>query len=273
MQGNSAPAFTNVLISGNTAAGTGGGIYWASSGNPVLNNTTLTANSAGYRGGGIYLAGQSVGIIGFRNSILWGNLAGDSQYPGKQVFTYSGTIQLYHCCYANNPGDMQITVGFYDIANCITSDPLFADAPNGDYRLTGASPCTDVGNNTYNALGTDIRGTGFGRKLVKTNYTQEGTIDMGAYEYNSATDPTGCINPVFSTDGTDPTCPGGSDGEIYITITTADQGPYTFSINNGSDYDATFIGTYPNYTLTGLPAGIHKIRAKDNYGCESEECP
>ncbi|HMM12669.1 MAG TPA: hypothetical protein PKE03_11300, partial [Bacteroidales bacterium] len=196
IQGNSSPIFTNTMISNNIANEQGGGVYWVSSGNPVFNNATFANNIAAARGGAIYLYGQSTGILTLRNSILWGNQANAPTYPGKQVYWYSGYIHLKHTCYASGADNMQLTVGFYDIDSyCITTDPQFVDASNKDFRIKGISPCADAGNDSYNTLLTDIRGMGFGRKLLKSNYTQSGVIDMGAYEYNSNTDPMGCANP------------------------------------------------------------------------------
>lgn len=68
------------------------------------------------------------------------------------------------------------------------------------------------------------------------------------------------------------TCFGGSDGKINITMTSANHSPYTFSVNDGISYDAAFTGSYPNFMITGLPAGMYRIRVKDANGCESPEC-
>lgn len=85
----------------------------------------------------------------------------------------------------------------------------------------------------------------------------------------------GCTPPTFTTGpgNTDVSCFGGSDGAIILTITSANNSPYTFSVDNGVSYTATFSGTYPNITLTGLSASTYKIRIKDSSGCESVACP
>lgn len=85
----------------------------------------------------------------------------------------------------------------------------------------------------------------------------------------------GCTPPTFTTGpvNTDISCFGGSDGAIILTITSANNAPYTFSVDNGVNYTATFTGSYPNFTLTGLSASTHKIRIKDTSGCESVACP
>jgi hypothetical protein len=102
---------------------------------------------------------------------------------------------LYYTCFSNGTGDMQ---GSFTPSNNINSDPAFVDPALYDYRIKGISPCADAGFNDFNSLAFDIRGTGFGRKLLKTDYLSAGPIDMGAYEYNSNTDPIGCIAPTFT---------------------------------------------------------------------------
>jgi hypothetical protein len=68
-------------------------------------------------------------------------------------------------------------------------------------------------------------------------------------------------------------CFGGNDGSIKISITSSNNGPYTYSINNGTNYIGTLSGTFPNYIITGLTATTYKIKIKDVNGCESANCP
>ena len=76
--------------------------------------------------------------------------------------------------------------GTFEVTNHNTLlNPHFVDAINNDYRLYGSSPCVDAGNNEYNTENFDIRSVGFGRKLLKTDATQTGPIDMGAYEFKN----------------------------------------------------------------------------------------
>ncbi len=190
---NSTPQFINVLFAANRASINGGGIYNQGSGSVLFVNATI-ANNTATNGGGIYNNGSGITL---QNSIIWGNQASASSYPGHQIFNYSSSpISLYSSCISSAPGDiLHVSVIPTQDLYCITTDPQFADAPNGDYRLLCVSPCADEGNDSYNSLLTDIRGAGFGRKLLRTDYTQSGTIDMGAYEYNNNSDPMGCANP------------------------------------------------------------------------------
>jgi hypothetical protein len=56
----------------------------------------------------------------------------------------------------------------------ITNAPLFVDSANGDFRLQSNSPCINWGDNSVVTNSTDLAGK---PRIV------EGTVDMGAYEY------------------------------------------------------------------------------------------
>jgi hypothetical protein len=185
---NSSPQLTNVVLVSNKAI-QGGGMYNESSSSPTLTNVTIalnstianTSSSLTADGGGLYFKTSSSPTI--KNCIIWGNTAGST---GNQMYVGSGcTATLHYSCYANSTNDIGSSGTFTATDNNITLTPIFADADNGDFRIKKVSPCTDAGNSDYNSLATDIRGTGYGRKLLKSDYTQTGTIDMGAYEYNS----------------------------------------------------------------------------------------
>ena len=71
---------------------------------------------------------------------------------------------------------IKTVVFFAPDANCITSDPNFAEPANGDYRLYGNSLCKDAGYNDYNSEITDIRGQA---------RIQDSAIDMGRLRVDS----------------------------------------------------------------------------------------
>ncbi|HYM95536.1 MAG TPA: SprB repeat-containing protein [Chitinophagaceae bacterium] len=75
---------------------------------------------------------------------------------------------------------------------------------------------------------------------------------------------------------TDISCFNAGDGTITITG-SGGSSPYMFSIDNGTNYNATVIGgaSYVPINSTsgkfiGLPIGTYQIRVKDNNGCESK---
>jgi len=174
---SSSPTLTNVIVSGNTSTSGGGGIMNYTSSSPILNNVTISGNRAD-EGGGIYIFGSSSSIL--NNSIIWGNSASTS---GNEFYIESGsTVILNYSCYKDNSEDVFNEGTFTDTTHNISIDPQFADTVIGDYRLMSTSPCLDAGNDSYNSELYDIRGIGFERKLLKTGFSQIGTIDMGAYE-------------------------------------------------------------------------------------------
>lgn len=63
------------------------------------------------------------------------------------------------------------------LSNCISSDPLFANAGLNDFRLSSGSPAIDAGNNSY-VVGTE--------DLAGNSRIYNSTIDMGAYEFNGS---------------------------------------------------------------------------------------
>ncbi|NQT83556.1 right-handed parallel beta-helix repeat-containing protein [bacterium] len=169
ISGNSAPGggglsrcpgiIRNNKITGNSAS-VGGGLFlcWMPGSHGVVLNNTICGNSAKYVGGGVYDLTTPI-----RNCIIWGNTAPE----GAQLFECDSPT--YSCIQGWTGG------GEGNIAEV----PRFADAENGDFRLSPSSPCIDAGDNSAADLpDTDIVGMHrimFGGKSL--------TVDMGAYEY------------------------------------------------------------------------------------------
>ncbi len=193
---SASPTLINVLICDNSSD-YGGGIYNSGSeSSPTLINLTISGNSAATYGGGMY---NYQSLTTLNNCIVWGNKASS----GQDIYNFEGTVNLNYSCY----GDVYGTVT--PDANCTTGNPMFTDTAQSDYRLYGNSPCVDTGNDEYTTETNDIRGVSFGRKLLKIDHSQEGTIDMGAYEYKKGTDP---LIHYVKTDGSD-----SNDGDAWET--------------------------------------------------------
>jgi len=160
--------FENCVIAGNISSGQGGGMAGGSS----LRNCTIVGNSAS-TGGGVIVSspGQIV------NCILWDNLPNQFEvYPGSAQPTFS-CVQSYN----GNGGGGGV--------GSISSNPMFVDAGSwgsgqwiqGDYRLRPSSPCIDVGDNAAVTFGQDLDG----RPRI-----MNGSVDMGAYEFDVQAIPT-----------------------------------------------------------------------------------
>jgi hypothetical protein len=142
----------NCTLTGNSAYW-GGGAYGS-----VLNNCTLSGNSASYEGGGAYDSTLNNCIVYFNTAMNGANYYQD-QYGGV----------LNYCCTTPMP-----TNGVGNITNA----PLFVNYAGGNLRLQSNSPCINAGNNAYVVGSTDLDGH---PRIVF------GTVDIGAYEYQTPT--------------------------------------------------------------------------------------
>jgi hypothetical protein len=175
LTGNSARygggAYSNTLnnctLSGNSASQSGGGAY-----SSTLNNCLLTGNSAKYYGGGAYSGTLN-------NCTLSGNWT--SQSGGG---AYSGTLNNCIAYYSGGGNYLGSTLNFCCTTPLpargtgnITNAPLFVNT-NGwsNLRLQATSPCINAGKNSLVSWATDLDGN---PRIVG------GTVDIGAYEYQS----------------------------------------------------------------------------------------
>jgi hypothetical protein len=156
--GASGGALNNCLVVGNKAYN-GGGAYWS-----YLTNCTVVSNSATLGGGvwPILPASSSPSIL---NSIIFYNTAsnGPNWYGGGNA---------WYCCTTPD-----ISPGSHAIFSITNAAPQF-DQSTGSLRLQSNSPCINAGKNTLRASGPDLDGN---PRIVG------GTVDMGAYEFQSPT--------------------------------------------------------------------------------------
>ena len=209
----SSPVMTNCIISNNKGTVFGGGIVCESDASPTVVNCTISGNWVDGDGGGIASLGYSSPLV--VNSILWGNAA-------------SGTGNEISLFQEWGPSTIDITFsdiqgGWTDTGN-IDTNPLFVDSANGDYHLTGSSPCIDQGTNdsvTYpNLPADDIDGD---TRPQNTDY------DIGADEY---------VSVCTDSDGDGYAVEGGICGEIDCDDTDAGINPDACDIkNDGIDQD------------------------------------
>jgi hypothetical protein len=153
----------NCLAAGNSAA-SGGAI----GPNSVLRNCTIAGNSAFGNGGGLYCPGTiaSVSSLFATNCIVYENNAptGSNYLFGPGAYT-----SMNYCCTMplSTPG-----------IGSITNDPAFVNPVGGNYHLQSNSPCINAGNNAGVTSTTDLDGN---LRIVG------GTVDIGAYEYQTPT--------------------------------------------------------------------------------------
>ena len=178
---------SNCLLVANSA-GTGGGAYGG-----VLFNCVLITNTAGEFGGGGYANALYNCILennssrsggGAYNSLLYNCTVVSNTAPdgaGIDGGTATNCI-IYYNYYNGAIGNylfiksIAYTCTFPAFPGCITNPPLFVNLAGEDFHLQSSSPCINSGINAAVSTATDRDGN---PRIVG------GTVDMGAYEYQT----------------------------------------------------------------------------------------
>jgi len=138
----------------NTANFYGGGVYLMRSNSRLVGNIFYN-NTAGWMGGGIYSAESDLII---ENCTIYGNTA--NEFCAGLYDWYSNITAVNTIIYGNHASilpDIYTIGGSYDFTYCdigggrpgvgnIDAEPMFCDAPAGDFHLDGNSPCVGAGS-------------------------------------------------------------------------------------------------------------------------------
>ncbi len=165
----------NLIINNQAAAG-GGGVAWlVPSGNrgPLLVNNTIANNTSSQPGSAIFGDGFDsqtnlvnnilIGKTG-QTAVVCGNFAGETP-----IFDFNDVLSPQSSAYGGICSDQTGTSGN------ISADPRFVNPVANNFRLQTGSPAIDAGDNSAPSLpAKDL--DGFPR-------IQNGTVDMGAYEF------------------------------------------------------------------------------------------
>jgi len=216
----------NNVIAGNSVSDdNGGGIYIinAGGGDFTLTNNTVTENettgtTVAFRdGGGLYveLNNNSSKLDIYNNIIFNNSAAGD----GDDIFIYNpngNEVDIKNNDFSTSePSGFSIEskVALSQENNLNDIPPLFANAATGDYHLTSLSPVIAMGKNSAPAVPADDL-DGLPRPV-------NGTVDMGAYEYQGAASTTTTTSTSSTTTTTTTTTlPGGTTTTTTLPATT-----------------------------------------------------
>lgn len=149
----------NCLITGN-AADKGGGVEIVNWG--AVWNCTVENNTAALRGDGFYLSGNAALV---RNTICFSNGV-------ENVYALNAALahRIEYSC------TTPLTNSAFLLTGTLFTNPVYAGASTGNYRLASASPCRDAG---LNAAWMSNRVTDLDGRMRLVN----GRVDLGAYEY------------------------------------------------------------------------------------------
>jgi len=194
------PTIRECIIRDNSSSGSGGGTYYG-----TFERCVIMHNSTGLRGGGSYYGtlhnclvtdnsagyGGGTAFSNVRNCTIADNTATNARGLGGGM--YQGTAYntiIYYNTATNSPNLSGNFAGFVHVCTtnsylrpsmfAVTNKPSFVDRAGGDYHLAYNSPCINTGDNVRAAGTTDLDGNG---RII------DGTVDIGAYEYDSSQGP------------------------------------------------------------------------------------
>lgn len=177
----------NCIITGNSGT-FGGGVYQGGGGTIV--NCVIVGNNSSSRGGGMWsnytqYGGPPSATI---NTIIWNNTSSGSEPEVSFMGTDNYAITNFsHCAiqdiasitwdYIVNSNNINLSSENNDV-----SGPNFTDPASGNYTLTSASPCINVGDNSYVLP--------YSLDYSANTRIQQGRVDLGANETAYGTFPT-----------------------------------------------------------------------------------
>ncbi len=166
---DASPSIVNCKITDNTSFSDGAGIF-ADKCFSTISNCTIANNDSSTMGGGVFFIYSSPTLD---NTIIWGNSAS----TGNQIYIYDSDtdIVLNYCDFAAGVGEVD-GPGTVTVNHCKGIDPLFVNAAGDDYHLQAGSSCIDAGDNSLIPVGVT-------KDLDGNARISNGTVDMGAYEY------------------------------------------------------------------------------------------
>jgi hypothetical protein len=177
--GGSQPNFVNCIFRENMAGSSGGGGLWVGSSSvATLRHCTIASNTTTSSGSGILTSSSQTRLF---NSIVYRNSTSGGSFLNQLGGT---TYAVTYSCVQN---------GFAGTGN-INADPMFVNAPGGDYRPQAGSPCIDAARNSDSGNGNTLDFGLFPRFVDDPSTPDSGVgtppiADMGAHEFQPPAPP------------------------------------------------------------------------------------
>ena len=256
----------NCLVYGNIAED-GGGVYVGAGGR--VRGCTVADNTATRMGGGVYWAAGKVPSESFVDVIVSGNAAlndagnGLPEWASNDIGNFAAATE--HCLF----GAAANSVG----TSSFLGDPVFTDAPNGDFTLQPGSAAIDNGMAYEGMPETDLAGKA---------RIQNDTPDIGCYEFDANQLSCGfTVSPTVLFEGEKitltPTVVGATDlSAVTYKWTLTSKDGKTFEFDYESPVEPVPEAGWYDVTLevTDVPNGVHAtltrpmlihVAAKDVY--------
>ncbi|HPR18438.1 MAG TPA: FlgD immunoglobulin-like domain containing protein [Candidatus Cloacimonadota bacterium] len=164
-------SYTNSIFSNNVIIGIEKGIY-ATGGSDY---TTYILNNV--------IASCEEGLRIYSNCEVFNNIIYDIEDYSINASIPNTTINSGNNCFSA-PLYLN-TVIYNDLGGNIEDDPLFLDPVNGNYHLSGNSPCIDTGLEDITPFNLPVYDLDFNDRIWDGDNNGIARIDMGCYEYLS----------------------------------------------------------------------------------------
>ena len=154
---SSSPTLTNVIVAGNTAATSGGGLAVSGSSAPTTTNCAIVGNVAGEDGGGLHFEGNASASL---TSVVVSHNQASGTGGGVNAAGTTDPQFTYGALWDNTPNHTAGMTDPTETGGCTVTDPAFVDVEDPsptlwDLHLGAASELIDAGEPLAGSLDPD----------------------------------------------------------------------------------------------------------------------
>lgn len=164
-------SYSNSMIYNNIIANSEEGIYTSGG----YDNTPYILNNV--------ISLCEVGLEISSSCELFNNIIYDIEDFSINSSSNSITINSGNNCFSAPLQTVNVT--YNDLGGNITDDPLFIDPVNGDYHLSGSSPCIDAGTEDTTPFDLPVFDLDLNERIWDGDNNGIPIVDMGCYEFGS----------------------------------------------------------------------------------------